>query len=157
MKALNKILVLLLAGALCSMAFASEIYRWTDPNGNVHYDDRPLSPDSERLDIRSRSTDTARVQAMALALTSQRIQRAEEEAAEKAKRLAGQPSPDEAKAQAQEKDERCRQYRADLERMMRSRRLYQMDENGERNYLNEEEMAASRARVQAQVEDYCSS
>jgi len=51
----------LLAGGLAS---AGEIYKWVDENGNVHYEDRPIGKtDMEHVDIASRNTDNAAVQA----------------------------------------------------------------------------------------------
>ena len=67
------------------------------------------------------------------------------------------PTPEEIQAAAQEKEERCSDYRARLQKMLQSRRLYREDENGERVYLDDDEMLASRERVQSQVEEYCSS
>ena len=43
--------------ATVNLASASEIYKWTDDEGNVHYTDTPQGDPSERLDIQSRSTD----------------------------------------------------------------------------------------------------
>ena len=48
------------------IAFANDIYKWTDEDGNVHYGDRPTGDATEeRMAISSSSTDPSKVQARA--------------------------------------------------------------------------------------------
>ncbi len=144
---------MMLAISAAGMAFASEIYKWTDEQGNVHYGDRPTGDASEeRLAIGSRPTDAAKVQAQVQASYDARA--AAEEAA--ASEPAG-PSPEELQAQALERQEKCATYKARLQKFVTSRRLYKQDENGERVYLDEDETQAARERVENQVAEYCSS
>ena len=64
----RKILVLVLsAAALATSAFAGEIYKYVDEDGNVHYLDRPTGESGEeRMDISYSGTSgeavSARVQ-----------------------------------------------------------------------------------------------
>ncbi|MFQ6006107.1 MAG: DUF4124 domain-containing protein [Woeseia sp.] len=142
-------LVTLAAG----MAFAGEIYRWTDEQGNVHYVDRPTGePTEERLDISSKPTDPAKVQA--------RLQQRREARAAAAQATASAPegpTEEELRAQALERQEQCDSYKARLQKFLTSRRLYKLDDNGDRVYLDEDEMLAARERVQSQVEEFCDS
>ncbi len=145
--------IMMLAVLAAGMAFASEIYKWTDEQGNVHYGDRPTGDASEeRLAISSRPTDASRVQEQVQASYDARA--AAEEAA--ASEPAG-PSPEELQAQALERQEKCATYKARLQTFVTSRRLYKQDENGERVYLDEVETQAARERVENQVAEYCSS
>ena len=154
MKRFRQILVLTIAALLTSgMALASEIYKWTDDDGNVHYVDRPTGqPDETRLDIYSSRTDNAAVQA--------RLQ-ARREARATAEQVASEAPPEmskeELRAEQQQRQERCQMYRDRLERFLRSQRLYQEDESGERVYLDEEQTLAARARVEEQIKEYCGS
>lgn len=135
-------------------AEASEIYKWTDAEGNVHYGDRPTGAASEeRLAISSRPTDPARVRALA-------EERNEARAAEREARAAardGQPTAEELRAAEEERARRCETARERLQQFVTSRRLYREDENGERVYLDETETMEARARVQEQVVEYCGS
>lgn len=135
-----------------SGAFAKQIYKWTDEDGNVHYGDVPVGESSERMAITSKPTDPARIQAQAQARADARAQ-----AAEEAANAPAGPTPEELQAAADEKARKCSEYRADLQRMLTSRRLYREDEAGEREYLDEVEMQAARDRVEGEVEEYCSS
>ena len=146
--------IMMLAIAAAGMAFASDIYRWTDAQGNVHYGDRPTGdPSEERLAISSRPTDASTVQAQVQASYDAR---ATAKAAAAASEPAG-PSSEELQAQALERQEKCATYKARLQKFVTSRRLYKHDENGERVYLDEDEAQAARERVENQVAKYCSS
>jgi len=144
---------MMLAVSTAGMAFASNIYKWTDEQGNVHYSDRPTGHASEeRLAIASRPTDPSKVQARIQA--RYKAKAAAEEAA--ASEPAG-PTPEELRAQALQREEKCATYKARQQKFLFSRRLYRADENGERVYLDEDETLAARERVQNQVEEYCNS
>lgn len=146
---------MLLAGMIVAAgsAAASEIYKWTDENGTVHYGDRPIGANSAvRLDIISEPTDPERVQQIVQARNDARAERREADAA----RAANEPSPEELRAKAEERAEKCTEYKDRLQKFVTSRRLYRHDENGERVYLDEEQTLAARAGVQEKVEEYCS-
>ena len=65
------------------------------------------------------------------------------------------PTPEELRAQALEREEKCATSKARLQKFLTSRRLYRQEENGERVYLDEDEILAARESVQNQVEEYC--
>jgi len=144
-----RIIVILLATALAGTASASEIYKWTDDQGNVHYTDTPDHQPSERIAIASRPTDNARVQAD--------IQARRDVRAEAAKAAATQQKPAEPDMQASERAEKCEKYKERVTRFAQSRHLYREDENGEREYLDEAQVAAARKQAQQQVEENCNS
>ena len=147
------ILALALATAVAGSAMATEIYKWTDEDGNVHYGDRPSgSPTEERLQIVSKRTDSSAVHNELTALAERREQSAEA----KATRDEQKKKDDEARAAKAEREKKCEMYRARLEKFVTSRRLYREDEKGERVYLDENEMRQARQAVQDQVEEYCS-
>lgn len=140
----------LLAGGL---AVSGEIYKWTDEDGNVHYEDRPTGAGQiERLNIRSRNTDQAAVQA--------RVD-AGREARALADQVDSEATPEmtaeEIRQEKEERAEKCQQYRDRLEAFLRSQRLYREDDSGERQYLSDDEVLAARTRVEGQIKEYCGS
>jgi len=139
--------------ALGGNAIAGDIYKWVDAQGNVHYEDRPLSNGAERVAIDSRATDRAEASAKASATSEAwaETMAARREAREE------QPSPDELRAEAEEKQRQCADYRQKLEKMLTSRRLYREDANGERVYLDDSQIDEARANAQTQVEEFCNS
>ena len=144
---------LMLAVTTAGTATAGDIFKWTDEDGNVHFGDRPLGEDPEKVAIQSRPTNPERVQATVQSRANAAAKAAEEEAAA----TPAGPSPEELQAQADERAEKCDKYREQLQRFVRSRRLYREDESGERVYLDEGEMRAARERVENQVQDFCTS
>ena len=136
-------------------AHAQGIYKWTDAEGNVHYEDRPsdlTQASSEMVALSSQRTSAAAVQAGVDARLERQEARAE---AREAKREADQAAEEE-RAAAAAQAEQCTEYRQRLERMVMSRRLYKLDDAGERIYLDDAEMDQARSELQARIMEQCS-
>ncbi|MDH3546756.1 MAG: DUF4124 domain-containing protein [Gammaproteobacteria bacterium] len=149
----NAVIVTVIALLTTSgVALSGEIYKWTDENGNVHYVDRPTGdPSEQRIDILSRRTNNASVQA-SIDARRERVATREEAQTKKAEE---QKAAAEAQAEREARNQRCEQSRARLERYLQSTRLYREDESGERVYLDEEQILEARAKVQDQIQEYC--
>ena len=130
-----------------------QIYKWTDEDGNVHFGDTPVGTEAEKVAIQSRRTNAERVQAEQQAREATAAQASEEEAAA----VSQGPTEEEIQARVAERAKKCDTYRARLTSFVQSRRIYREDENGERVYMNEEEMQEAREKVENQVQEYCSS
>ncbi len=151
---MNRKQTLVLAAAAASLvagsAIASDIYRYTDADGTVHYGDRPSGVDSEqRVAIAlkrpaSSSSPSRSAQPQTTAATNQ----AEPAPAKKTR--------SEKIAEQKAREERCASYRAKLETMVTSRRLYRESDGGEREYLSDAEIDEARARAQELIEENCS-
>ena len=149
-----------LATVICLLTVSSanaEIYKWTDADGNVHYGDRPVgdgmseNAQVEVVAVASRRTSVERVQETIDAGLARRS--AADEA--RSEREAARKEAEDARAEAEDRAEKCTAYRARLEKFVTSRRLYRMDDNGERQYLDDTQMATAREQVQQRVEEYC--
>ena len=130
---------------------AGEIYKWLDKDGNAHYEDRPIADaDIERLNIASKSTDNAAIQAR---------QRADREARAAARQVAAEApkemSKQELRAEQEKRQEQCQSYRDRMVRFSRSQRLFEEGEDGERRYLDDAETVAAHNRVQQQIDKHC--
>jgi len=143
-----------LAALLASgTAVAGEIYKWTDVDGNIHYEDRPTGDTTMvRLDVRSTDTDNTVVQA--------RLDK-DREAREAARQVASEAPPkmtkEELRDEQAKRQEQCQMYRDRLQSFLRSQRLYEEDDAGERTYLSDDEIMAARSRVEDQIQEYCGS
>jgi len=134
-------------------AMANEIYKWTDDDGNVYYEDRPSGAvTEERLSITYRSTDSGAVQ--------QRVQkRVDAQTTRRESQAAAAAAQQEAAADAaadQARQEKCDRSRARLETYLQSRRLYRTDENGERVYLDDVQRQEARQKAEDQISEFCS-
>lgn len=134
-------------------AMANEIYKWTDEDGNVYYEDRPSGADTEeRLSITYRPTDNGAVQ--------QRVQKrvdaqTEHREAQAAAATAEQEAASNAAAD-QVRQEKCDRSRARLESYLQSRRMYSTDANGERVYLDDAQRQEARQKAEDQITEFCS-
>ena len=138
-----------------SCAFAGDVYKWTDEDGNVHYGDRPTAG-SERMDIVSRPTDPAAVSARREQAAAVEPEAAPvEEAAPPAE--AKPPTRAERNQQRRDKADKCTEAQERLQRHLVARRMYRLDENGERVYYDDAEIQAARERAQEQVNEFCAS
>jgi len=133
---------------------ADEIYKWTDAEGNIHYQDRP-APDAsvERLRLSYTRTNNEAVQdRVKTRLDSQTQKREANEAA---------AADAEKAAEKQAEDERiqksCDKYHARLNMLGQVKRLYREDENGERVYLDDTQREAARAKANALINEHCNS
>ena len=131
---------------------ASQIYKYTDADGTVHYVDRPTgAATEERVAIISQPTDRAAVQTR----VEGRLDR--QQAAEDARTARADARQQEAAARAEreQRAQKCQEYRSRLETYVQSRRLYRQGEDGERISLDDAEREAARQKVEELVAEYC--
>lgn len=143
-----------LAITVSSAVYADEIYKWTDEDGNVHYEDRPSGePSEQRLQFSYNRTDSTavdeRVKAQREVENTRREARADKDAEDQ--------TIAEERAAAEKKLEQCQQYRASLKVMLESRRVYREDEAGERTYLDDTARAEARTKAEELIKETCSS
>ena len=132
---------------------ANEIYKWTDEDGNVHYEDRPTgAPSEERVDITYRRTDNSIVRTRIDARLE--AQAAREEA--KSVAAAAEKEAAENAAAETERKQACERSRARLESYLQARRLYRTDDNGERVYLDDSQREEARRKAEEQIAEFCS-
>jgi Domain of unknown function (DUF4124) len=142
--------LLALALTVPAAVLASDIYKWVDENGVVHFGDRPADDVVvEVVHISSERTNPAAVQARVQA--RMKAATAAEETVPGAEAL----TEEEIEARERERAEKCTMYKERLQTFLTSRRLYREDESGERVYLDEAETLAARDEVQQQVLEYC--
>ena len=143
-----------LAITISTGAFADDIYKWTDENGNVHYEDRPSGePSEQRLQFSYNRTNAKsvqdRVEHQQDVANTRREAKDEAEAAER--------TAAEERAAAEQKLAQCDSYRAKLKTMLESRRVYREDESGERTYLDEAQRAEARSKAEELIKETCGS
>jgi len=148
---------LLLAGILSlgvmSNTSAESIYKWIDSEGVTHFSaQRPVGIEYERISINSQPTNRQATQARAntsaeknAQVATRRKQNIEQSAEDKAQ----------AKQDQQTRVENCAKAQARLETYNTSHRLYRALEDGERDYLTDDELDKARADAQQLVNDWC--
>jgi len=150
MNATCKVLALLIAA---TTVHAGEVYKTTDAQGRPIYTDKPPTLPAEKLDVKSATTDTVKVQGrhdaqiQGYAATSAANAQAEEAAASQ-KAAAELTNADRTK--------RCQDARDRYARLQNSWRLYEAGPTeGERRYLTSDEIDAARANAKQVMEEFC--
>ncbi len=146
---LTQLLTVTLLALACAGTMA-EVYKWTDSTGRVHYSDKPDGENLEIMNVKSKPTDKA-----AIAEAKQvRIDLAQSEAAD----IRIQAELDKEEEQNEQiRAENCRRASEALVSLRNAQRLYVPNENGERRYLTEEQIADRIERAENDKTKWCSS
>lgn len=129
------------------------VYKWVDAEGVTHYGARPPAwANPQQTGVRVRRTDPQTVQStldrkseMQAAVATRKQQEAEQAAEDK------QWQEDAAKQRA----ENCKTAQDRLNAYNTARRLYRELDNGERDYLDDDELDAARAEAHKLVNEWC--
>ncbi len=142
-----------LAMTIAGGAAADEIYKWTDEDGNVYYEDRPTgAATEERLQMTYNRTDNSAVQSRTQARIDARTAREEAKAAA----AKSEEEAAETATVAAERARKCEKSRTRLESYLQSRRLYRTDDSGERVYLDDAQREEARQKAEVQISEFCS-
>lgn len=142
------ILIILLAMA---PLHAGQVYKWVDEQGNVHFGDRPHGQAAETVRVRPPPASALATpnQGSRQEKTQKLLRAWDEERREKDDKKA------KVAAENEEAKRRCHDARDELRGMDAGKRYYNLDQQGERQYLNETELKQRRARWQAEVDRWC--
>lgn len=151
----TNILALSLAACLLLMSAAlpvpaqtdREVYRWVDEQGNVIFSDTPPAKDATKFVLKTSPTrplDKAQTAPPAAepepeATDSEQVQTTQQEAA----------------AMQKLRTQNCERARSNLVTLETARRVYDPLPNGERRYLDDDELAARKVQAQADIQRWC--
>ena len=142
-----------IAGILtCGLAHAGDVYKYVDERGQTLYTDRPM-PGAVRVASgtprptasRSYASDQA-ASGQQLAASNQRIAQGQNDS-----RVAANVAKDLEASRV----ERCKKARSDYNTTINSLRLYNVDKDGNRVYLTDNELAQRRIDAAKTVEAIC--
>ena len=140
----------LLACLLCGSAAVagSEIHRWVDDDGQVHFGDQPAGAESSEVKPKAAPAGTPgdsgrmdKTRRLLRAYEADRQQEREQKAQQQ--------------AQQQTRRRNCMTARDDLRQYSRSGSIYRLGEDGERIYLSEQERDTLLDRYRQAVADWC--
>jgi hypothetical protein len=144
--------ILAIAGALLGLASVAQadVWRWKDPNGTTHYSDNWV-PGSVLVKTTAGESDSSSSDGNSSSSTpSSSITPSEAAQAERDKRTV---AADVAKTKA----EHCKQATENYQKAIESRRIYKEGQNGAREYLNDADADAYRARLLNERKQACGS
>ena len=128
---------------------SAQVYKWVDEHGKVHYGDKPADEASQKMDIKkARKADQYLKQRqgkrnkLLRAIEEDRHIERQQQAREKQKRL--------------QQEDRCRRARNNLEDYKRGGRVYELDKNGQRYFLKDEDFPERIKYWSEMVKRWCS-
>ena len=126
-------LVLVVAGTFSSIVTATEVHKWVDENGVVHFSDtKPMALESETIEMRESGYSQASGAVPApQAPTAQAEGEEPQVSAAQARRDEMARKRQERKEAAAEAEYLCGRHSQRLEQMEPARRVYYTDENGQ--------------------------
>jgi hypothetical protein len=146
----------LLAGALVhtDQAQAGDVYKYVDDRGNTLYTDRPI-PGAVRVSAGVQRPPEVQQRATAAQQTANanQVNNINQRTADTQsnQRVAAQVAKDLEATRA----ERCKKARDQYETSINSRRIYRENAKGEREYLDEKQLAQARVDALKEVEAIC--
>ncbi|HLA72595.1 MAG TPA: DUF4124 domain-containing protein [Steroidobacteraceae bacterium] len=150
----SKILAAIAGALICAAAQAGDVYKYVDERGNTLYTDKPL-PGAVRVATGTQRPPEVTQQAYAtqqaaanrqLTDSNQRISDAQGN-----QRIAATVAKDLEATRV----ERCKKARADYQTSIQSRRMYNVDKDGKRTYLDDAQLSQQRVEAAKQVEAIC--
>src|SRR5262245_31233524 len=146
--------ILAIAGALLGLASVAQadVWRWTDPNGTIHYSDNWV-PGSTlvKTDSKNGYSESAPSSASAPSSSNGAAPTPSEQA--EAQRNQRQVAEDMAKAKA----DQCKKATENYQKAIQSRRIYQGKPGGEREYLSDKDADAYRLQLLNARKEACGS
>lgn len=139
----TQILAAALVASCISSAYAITLYESTGPYGEKRWTQTPPKDTTEYTEVEFR--DNGRV-AVANDMPFVETQQSNEVAA---------LSQQVADLQARETAQRCQQLRSNLANLNIGGQIYELGDNGERNYLNEQQINDRRMRIQQAINQFC--
>lgn len=156
---MKKIMLILLVLSSAS-AFAG-LSKWVDADGKVHYSDQPPPANVKATILRSTSGTTAPAatgDAAASSAPAAPKTIAEREAELKKAQQAKKETADRAaqkQAEVETREANCIAARKNLSMLQEGMRMMEIDDKGERSYLNDEQRQQRIAKAQQDISTYC--
>ena len=135
---------------LVTVPATAEIYRWMDPQGRIHYGDRPPPGIGEKMTVREAPAPDSDLEMRRH--KQQRLLDAFQD-----ERHQQQAAAEKRQQDAERRRQSCRRARDQLRNIQEARRVYDVDEDGNRTYrwwANKEKEHAMAETRQA-IERYC--
>ena len=148
-------LYLLILSCLAT-SYAGEIYKWVDENGKVHYGQTPPAKQAEKVKLKSTpNTSSVSTPSTNTNQSSAESQRRYSDYLEQ-ERLERQEKREQEKQEKAEIRAKCRSAQMELNDLQEGGFiLYELDENGERVYLSDEQYEQEKQKYQTYLDKNC--
>jgi len=139
----------------------ADLSKWVDANGKVHYSDQPPPANVKAKTLRSTSSTPALTSASGVAASSAppavktlAEREAELKKAQKAKKDAADKAAQE-QALKEENQANCDAYKQNLRTLQEGMRMVEINANGERSFVSDEQRQQRIAKTQQDISAFC--
>ena len=147
--------IALTIGLLLALPAQAEVYKWTDEQGRVHFSDKPPSEDTPEYQLRTpASADNASPQESLTDAERRARQRKLSDSLEADRRDMEQAGARRNK-QKMIREHNCRVARADLSATLKTNRIFDEDQQGNRVYYDEAQKQKFIEARRAAVRKWC--
>ncbi|SET72498.1 MULTISPECIES: DUF4124 domain-containing protein [Marinobacter] len=144
------VFLLLLCLLATPVAALAGTYRWVDENGQTHFGDRPpAGAVSDEVKVTPAPVDEDAAARARKARVNEFLEQSEKQRAERNEAKARQ------EAAAEERQARCEQLRGRLKYLKSVSKIYRINNDGERVYVDDEENERLRREFTARVQSEC--
>ncbi|HEC19991.1 MAG TPA: DUF4124 domain-containing protein [Gammaproteobacteria bacterium] len=134
------------------LGFAGKIYKWTDADGVVHYGERPPSRNATQIKVPHNSTGRSSPPAKPVNQQDATNKLLDAFAKERKDKKEAEKKAAEEK---QRRDKNCSNARRRVAGLKIGGRIYEINDQGERQYLGEADIKKRLADAQKLVEKWC--
>jgi hypothetical protein len=171
-KKMNKLLWMMLSGLMVlPISSHADVYKWKDKDGVTRYSDTPPPSNVEQLPITGkkapapRRTEPQPGAAPASPVTPAANSDAKKPAASlqgeaiKRQQIADEDKKktEQAEAEQKVKQQNCATAKANLQNYQQGGRIYKMNEQGERQFMGDADIAQNLEQAKQEVQEYCES
>ena len=159
------IITITLLAIMLSSAANAEIFKWVDANGKVHYSDRKISSQAQKVNVKT-GTKTHRQNSDAASNIAQGNQTAEQRLLQQKKyvnflaseRIERKEKRQQAQEEKDKKTKLCNAMKDQLNGYTQGNyRWYELDEKtGERNFITDDKIEAKKQELQSDIKSNCS-
>lgn len=144
------VFLLLLCLLATPVAALAGTYRWVDENGQTHFGDRPpAGAVSDEVKVTPAPVDEDAAARARKVRMNEFLEQSEKDRAERNEAKARQ------EAAAEERQARCEQLRGRLKYLKSVSKIYRINNDGERVYVDDEENERLRREFTARVQSEC--
>ncbi|MES9969096.1 MAG: DUF4124 domain-containing protein [Candidatus Thiodiazotropha sp.] len=135
---------------LVTLQLHAGVYKWVDDKGRVHFSDRPVDGQSTQINIRQKSVDEAspgpedRKSKMQRMLDVYQEERAERKEAKQKQQ-----------AERKQRKQNCVRAKDRYNSHLRASGIYDLNKDGERQYLSETQRARHMKRLKSEIARWC--
>ena len=144
-------MLLIMIGA-SSTTLAGKVYKWTDSNGKVHYGERPPGGKGKQMRMPRPAPYSAKPKPKTSGKTNAANSFLDSVTAERKEK---KETADKAAKEKEISDKNCSNARKRVASLKQGGRRFDVDEKGERNYLDEAAIQSRLIEAQKKVAEWC--